>query len=225
MPARQFCDSAISCNNWNMRYSEKDVEKIRNWLGAGSVNLFGRPFSGKDTQSKHLSRLFKAPIIGGGDIIRGSATNEEMQKTIDKGNLAPQKDYLNLVIPFLSHEEYIGKPLILNSLGRWHGEESPILNATHVTRHPIKAVIYLDISEADVWKRWENAKKIGDRGVRNDDNDTSIKNRLKEFKNKTLPVIEHYQKYHLVVRVDGTATEDTVLQSIVNGLLQKTVTD
>ena len=200
---------------------EDKTKTLRQWLGSGSINIFGRPFAGKDTQSKNLSTIFHAPIISGGDIIRSSADQIEMQRVIDKGNLAPQQDFLKLTIPYLSHEEYIGKPLILNSLGRWHGEEDPILNAAHVTRHPIKAVIHLNISEDDVWNRWEQAKKTNDRGYRNDDNDISIRNRLGEFKNKTLPVIEYYENRELLITVDGVNAPDKITQDILILLYEK----
>lgn len=192
-----------------------------NWLGTGSINIFGRPFSGKDTQGKYLSHFFEAPLIGGGDIIRQSADNPQMKKIIDKGELAPQADYLKLIIPYLSLQNFIGKPLILSSLGRWHGEEEPILSATQVTRHPVKAVINLEISENDVWERWEAAKHRQDRGERNDDNKNSITTRLSEYKNKTEPVLTYYKKSGLLITIDGTDKEEAVSQNIVKQLLKK----
>lgn len=200
---------------------DEETKKLRHWLGTGSINIFGRPFSGKDTQSRNLSTIFQAPIIGGGDIIRSSVDDKEMQDIIDKGNLAPQQDYLKLVVPYLSHDEYNGKALILNALGRWHGEEEPILSAAHLTRHPIKVVVNLEISEDDVWKRWEAAKQRKDRGFRNDDNDVSIKNRLAEFRNKTVPVIEYYANKGILITVDGTQAEDDVSKEILAKLLEK----
>jgi adenylate kinase len=202
---------------------EKDKNKLKKWLGSGSINIFGRPFSGKDTQSKRLADLFNTKIISGGDIMRASK-NDKIKNSVDKGDLAPQKEYLSLVLPFLSNEIYRGKPLILNSLGRWHGEESPILSATHNTRHPVRAVIYLDIPETEVWKRWEEAEKNGDRGVRNDDNNKSISNRLSEFKNKTLPVIKYYENLKILITIDGTQHPDDVYQEILRKL-RKHVSD
>lgn len=201
--------------------NDEQTKRLVQWLGTGSINIFGRPFSGKDTQSKNLSNIFKAPIIGGGDIIRNSVNDAQMQEIIDKGNLAPQQDYLKLIVPYLSHEEYNGKAIILNSLGRWHGEEEPILSAAHLTRHPVKAVVSLDISEEDVWARWEAAKKRNDRGFRKDDNDVSIKNRLQEYANKTVPVLKYYEDKGLLIRVDGTKSEDEVTQSILEQLAKK----
>lgn len=201
--------------------NEEQTKRIVQWLGTCSINIFGRPFSGKDTQSKNLSNIFKAPIIGGGDIMRNSVSDAQMQEIIDKGNLAPQQDYLKLIVPYLSHEEYNGKALILNSLGRWHGEEETILSSAHLTRHTVKAVISLDISEEDVWKRWEAAKERKDRGFRKDDNDVSIRNRLQEYANKTVPVIKYYEDKGLLIRVDGTKSEDEVTKSILEQLAQK----
>lgn len=196
------------------------IKELQNWLGTGSINIFGRPFSGKDTQSKNLANLFNAEIIGGGDIIRAS-NNEVVKDSINKGNLAPQQEYLEMVLPYLASEKFQGKPLLLNSLGRWHGEEEPILSAAHNTHHPVKVVIYLDIPESEVWKRWEAAKGLGDRGVRNDDNDTSIKNRLNEFKSKTLPVITYYQQSDLLISVDGTKPHKAVFEAILNQLIER----
>ena len=202
---------------------EKDKNQLKKWLSSGSINIFGRPFSGKDTQSKRLAKFFNAKIISGGDIMRASK-NDKIKDSVDKGDLAPQKEYLSLVLPFLSSEKYRGKPIILNSLGRWHGEESPILSATHNTRHAVKAVIYLDIPETEVWKRWEEAEKNGDRGIRNDDNNKSISNRLSEFKNKTLPVIKYYDNLDILITINGTQHPDDVYQEILRKL-RKHVSD
>ena len=197
-----------------------DKQKLTNWLETGSVNIFGRPFSCKDTQARALSQLFNAPIIGGGDIIRNSG-HKNMNDHINTGKLTPQKEYLDLVLPFLSKSDYRNLPLILSSLGRWHGEEESIMQATQASGHTIKAVIYLDIDEDTVIKRWEVAKKLGDRGSRNDDNADSIKIRLNEFRNKTLPVLEFYKQRGLLININGNLPRDQVSRAVSNALLQK----
>ncbi len=194
-----------------------EIQKIREWLGSGAINVFGRPFSGKDTQAKKLSELFGASVIGGGDIIRSSG-QQEMKDHIGTGRLTPQDQYLKLVLPYLSKKEYHNKPLILSSLGRWHGEEKPVTQAATDAKHPIMAAIYLDVPETIVLNRWEAARKIGDRGDRNDDNDTSIKKRLEEFRNKTIPVLDYYRQAGLLVEIDGTHDRDTVTNKILQML-------
>ncbi len=193
------------------------IQTIKSWLGTGSINIFGRPFSGKDTQARTLADYFDASIIGGGDIIR-SSTATSVKQTIDSGSLAPQKDYLRMVLPYLSHPEYTDKPLILSSLGRWHGEEEPIMQAAKESGHEIKAVIYLDIDDDIVMERWQAAKTLGDRGDRNDDNATSITKRLDEFRDKTLPVINYYDQHGLLIHIDGTSSPTAVTQEIISQL-------
>lgn len=187
------------------------------WLGAGSINLFGRPFSGKDTQANVLSRLFNAPILGGGDIIRNSG-NQTMNNYVGEGLLTPQKEYLAMILPYLSKPDYNNKPLILSSLGRWHGEEKSIMHSAKQSGHPIKAVIHLEIDEDSVLERWKVAKHLNDRGTRNDDNPTSIETRLNEFKTKTLPVLEFYKQRGLLITIDGTQKRENVTKDILYNL-------
>jgi adenylate kinase len=177
-----------------MDSSDKNlIQPIKDWLGAGSINLFGRPLSGKDTQASNLSKLLDAPIIGGGDIIRNSKENAALNQYTSSGRLAPQQEYLNLIIPYLSRTEFNDKPLIFSSLGRWHGEEEPILNAAQESGHPVKAILYLSVPDEIIYQRLELARKIGNREVRPDDHPDAIPIRLKEFNNKTIPVIDYYE--------------------------------
>ena len=88
--------------------------------------------------------------------------------------------------------------------------------------HEIKAVILLNISESDVEKRFEASKELNDRGDRQDDNDLdTFRVRLQEFREKTLPVIQHYQTLGLLLDVDGNQSREDVFNEIVEKLYQK----
>ncbi|MCA9334478.1 hypothetical protein KC963_05500, partial [Candidatus Saccharibacteria bacterium] len=99
----------------------KEVEVIRKWLGTGSINIFGMPFAGKDTQGKILSDMLDCPLLGGGDILRNSVIPDHVRAAQKKGLLIPTEDYINIVLPYLGQEAFRGKPLVLSSVGRWHG--------------------------------------------------------------------------------------------------------
>lgn len=201
-----------------MEVAKETKMQLKNWLGNGSINIFGRPFSGKDTQANLLANVFDCSVIGGGDIIRNSKHNY-LRDDLKSGLLTPQDEYLKLVLPFLSLDKYTNKPLILSSLGRWHGEEPAILNAANESNHTIKAVIHLNIPEPLVYDRWQAAKELGDRGTRNDDNSNSIKTRLHEYLTKTIPVIEYYKKLGLLIEIDGTKSRNQVSEMIINKLV------
>ena len=196
----------------------KQIQTIAGWLSTGSINVFGRPFSGKDTQAQYLSKLFRAPVIGGGKIIRNSS-HQEVKNIIDKGELAPISAYLDIVLPYFSQSKFNGSPLILSSVGRWHGEEKGVMQALKTSAHELKAVILLDIDENEVRSRWKAAQTLGDRGRRADDAHGALDVRLEEFRNKTLPVIEFYRQNELLIEVDGKAKEDKVTTEILTKLV------
>ena len=202
----------------NESSNKNDIQIIKEWLGTGSINIFGRPFSGKDTQGHRLTELFDAKLIGGGDIIRRS-NDMRVKEIVDKGNLAPQTDYLNMILPYLEREEFKGSPLILSSLGRWHGEEEPILAAAKESGHPIKVVITLTIQEDVVQARWLAAQNSSHRGNRRDDDEEHVATRMSEYRNKTIPVLNFYRSRNMLIEVDGTQSPDSVTRDIIQGLL------
>ena len=125
---------------------EEELATIKNWLGQGSINIFGMPFAGKDTQSGALARPHLGAESGGGQILRNSvATSARRRCSMEAGDLIPTEDYLRIVLPYLSHEQFDGKPLMLSSVGRWHGEEEGVLQATTASQHPLRAVVLLKI--------------------------------------------------------------------------------
>ncbi len=201
-----------------MELSSANIDRLKNWLGSGSINIFGRPFSGKDTQGKRLAQLFNAPLIGGGDILRASEIPETVKDIMSSGELIPTEDYIKIVLPYLSQDSLIGRPLILSSVGRWKGEETGVIQALESANHPLKAVIYLEITENDVKERWEIAKKLGDRGRRADDAHGTLAVRLKEFKEKTEPVIEYYESKGLLIKINGRPSEEIIFSNIIESL-------
>jgi adenylate kinase len=198
-----------------------EIKIIANWLGAGSINIFGCPFSGKDTQGRILADLFGGVLIAGGDILRSHHDPEKIKQVLANGGIVPSDFYLGMVLPYLSQPELTGKPLILSAVGRSHGEEPAIMKATTDSGHPLKAVILLNLSEEEVWRRFEaeTAEAQHDRGKRSDDHRTVLKTRLKKFQTNTIPVIEFYRGKGLLIEVDGVLSRGKVTNEILKGLL------
>jgi len=199
------------------------ISAIREWLGTGSINIFGRPFAGKDTHGRELVDLFGGVLLGGGDILRNSNVPEHVKTLIRAGKLAPTEDYIAIVLPYLSQNEFAHQPLILSSIGRWHGEEDGVLGACKAAGHPTKAVIYLRISEDGVRQRWQQHNHVGERGERHDDTAEILETRLDEYREKTLPVIDFYRTKGLLIEVDSTLDKATVLNTIIDELYNRTL--
>ena len=200
---------------------EAKIETIKNWLGTGSINIFGLPMSGKDTQGIRLAEALNAKFLSSGIIIRAMET--ENQKSYSKtGELIPTNLFYEWVLPYLERRDLFNYPLILSSIGRWSGEENQVMSVAAGAGHDIKATILLNISEADVEKRFEAAKALGDRGDRDDDKNIEVfRTRLKEFREKTIPVLEHYRDLELLIEINGDQNRDEVFNEIVEKLYAK----
>ncbi len=198
----------------------EQIQTIAKWLGTGSINIFGRPFAGKDTQGRILADLFGGELVSGGDILRSYHDQETLKKFMSAGELIPSDLFLDIVLPFMSQPIFSEKPLILSSIGRLEGEEHTILEATMGSGHPTLAVILLQLPEERVWQHFEAAKALNDRGARADDTSDVLKTRLHEFQTKTVPVIEFYRQKGLLTELDGSQTREQVTSDILASLLK-----
>ncbi len=200
---------------------EEKINTIKQWLGTGSINIFGLPMSGKDTQGVKLAETLDAKFLSSGMIIR-AMESETKQNLTSTGNLIPTNTFYEWVLPYFERRDLFHHPLILSSIGRWQGEENQVMSVAAGAGHEIKAAIILNISEADVEKRFKTAQTLQDRGERQDDKDLQVfRNRLHEFRTKTLPVIQHYQSLGLLIEVNGDQTRDAVFNEIINKLYLK----
>lgn len=197
------------------------IEIIKKWLGTGSINIFGLPMSGKDTQGIKLAEALDAKFLSSGMIIR-AMESETKQHYSEHGALIPTNIFYEWVLPYFERRDLFDYPLVLSSIGRWSGEEKQVISVASGTGHSIKAVIILNISEADVEKRFEAAKTLSDRGDRKDDKDLeTFRTRLKEFREKTIPVLQHYKTLDLLIEVNGDQSREAVFDEIVDKLYQK----
>lgn len=199
------------------------IKIIKKWLGTGSINIFGLPMSGKDTQGIKLAELLNAKFLSSGMIIRTMET-ETKQKLSDKGNLIPTNIFYEWVLPYFERRDLFSYPLILSSIGRWVGEENQVMSVAAGAGHEIKAAVILNISEADVENRFNEAKVLNDRGERADDKNLEIfRTRLKEFREKTMPVLQHYNSLGLLIEINGDQTREAVFNELVEKLYAKAV--
>ena len=197
------------------------IETIKQWLGTGSINIFGLPMSGKDTQGIKLAEVLNGKFLSSGMIIR-AMESQTKQHFSDQGILAPTNIFYEWVLPYFERPDLYQYPLILSSIGRWHGEEDQVMSVAAGAGHEIKAAIVLNVSEADVIKRFEAAKILNDRGDRADDKDAKIfQTRLQEFREKTAPVLQYYKSKDFLIEINGDQLREQVFNEIVEKLFAR----
>ena len=201
-----------------MNLNEK-LSKIKSWLGTGSLNIFGLPMSGKDTVGMRLAEELQAKFLSSGIIIRAyeAEQNEDMTGS---GKLIPTNTFYDIILPYFSREELHNDSLVLSSVGRWSGEEDKIMEAAKAGGHEIKAVVMLDLTEEEVKNRFEAAKTLNDRGERADDSNIEVfETRLAEFREKTMPVLNHYDELKMLVKVPASGSRDEVYANVIERLV------
>lgn len=191
--------------------------RLRAWLGSGSLNLFGLPFAGKDTQGAILADYFGAQLVSSGQVLRGCG-DTEIARIMASGDTIPPELFGRVMVPYLLSNTPAGTPLILSEVGRLPGEEVVVLEAAEKAGHPIRAAILLELPDEEVWNRFIASQVSGDRGNRADDNKDVLQNRLEKFHNKVTPVLDYYDRRGLLLRIDGRQSRSAVSEAIFAAL-------
>lgn len=204
------------------------IAHIKSWLGTGSINIFGIQFSGKDTVGEKLTALLNAKFISSGDVMRQVFANkptdskDEIWQAAKAGNLKgvlmPTDEFQQMMITHLMQPEFDGFGLILSTVGRWIGEEGPIMKILEETGHPTKAVLLINISEEEAWRRWRAIDGQRNEGRQDDTDEEKVTTRLKEYREKTLPVIEVYRRLGLLIEIDGEQSREDVLSDAIDAI-------
>jgi adenylate kinase len=210
-----------------MEKAEK-IQAIKTWLGTGSINIFGIAFSGKDTVGKRLAEDLHAVFLSSGDIIRHARNNttaaniKAAVNVSDSGTWMPTDEFRELILPYLHSTEVAGSALILSMVGRWTGEEAPVIEALEQGDHQTKAVVLLKLSEKEAWSRRDSALDPDSRNMgRLDDAETNkVQGRLDDFRDKTLPVIAIYRKMGVLVEVNGEQLREKVFDDVIDALYE-----
>ena len=136
----------------------QDLAGLKDWLGAGAINLFGLPMSGKYTQGEKLSAALGAQLLSAGALVRQTGIGGTEAAA---GKLVATDVFQEVILPNLVALAEPGCPLVLSSVGRWHGEEEPLLAQLAQSGHELKVVVLLDLPEDEVWRRWQAAQAHG----------------------------------------------------------------
>jgi adenylate kinase len=176
-----------------------------------NVALFGPPGAGKGTQSQFLIEKYNLVYISTGDLLRGELKAEtelglQAKEIIASGGLVSDEIIVQII------EKAITQNRDANGF-LFDGFPRTIIQAYILEGLMIKlgtsltCLINLEVPEAiSVDRLLERGKSSG----RLDDNETVIRNRLKEYNDKTLPVLNFYRDKGLQFNVDATASIDEV---------------
>ena len=200
--------------------------------------MLGPQASGKGTQANLLSEHFDVPHISTGDILRQNLKDmtelgRVAKSYINKGQLVPD-DVINKVIEKRLLKTDARDGFILDGYPR-NVDQAEFLDE----RFSLDKVILIDVSDEEAVKRISGRRTCercgqvysiyqegmdlnnvckscgGQLVIRDDDREETVRKRLRIYHDETEPVVEHYKKRKLLLRIPGERPIKKIFEKII----------
>jgi adenylate kinase len=201
----------------------------------------GAPGSGKGTQAELITRQFGIPVTSPGAILRrerdlGTPLGLSTAEITQHGGLVSDEVIVKLIEDWLRLHGSHG--FVFDGFPRTLPQAQSLNDILTRLRTALDLAIWLDVSEDTVQNRISSRLQCGSCGfttssgsakfaerpvcpycdgplVRRTDDDLSVlEKRLEEFKNKTQPLADFYQKMSVLHRIDGNRDREVVFADI-----------
>lgn len=209
----------------------------------------GPPGCGKGTQGKKLEAIYHIPQLSTGDMLRAAIRDAtpvgaKARKFMDRGELVPDDVIIGVMRERLAAPD-CANGYILDGFPRTIEQAKALDGFLAENGLKLAAAINLDVSDDDVVARLSgrrqckkcgtgfhvefNRPKSGDRCdacggelyQRDDDNEQTIRERLRVYNTQTRPLLDHYKKQGLLHNVSGAGSIDDIFGRICS-LIDKT---
>jgi adenylate kinase len=177
--------------------------------------LLAPPGAGKGTQGERLAAIYGVPHLATGDLLRddvarGTDIGRDAQEHMDRGELVPDRLVLALVAVHLAGPEPL-EGFVLDGFPRTLPQAKTAHRWAQEHDRTFHAVISLGVPEHELVRRLlERGRASG----RTDDNEDTIRNRLRVHATNTAPLLEFYGDRGVLVEVDGTGEVDDVTERV-----------
>ena len=180
-----------------------------------NLALFGPPGAGKGTQSEFLIKKYNLFYISTGDLLRKEIANKtklglEAQSIIASGGLVSDEIIVQIIEKtIVDNPESNG--FLFDGFPRTYIQAYILEGLMLKLNTSLTSLISLSVPEEVSVARLLNRGKTSGRM---DDNEAVIRNRLKEYNEKTLPVLQFYKDKGIYFEVDGSSTVEAVMDDI-----------
>lgn len=175
--------------------------------------LVGPPGAGKGTQAEQMAKRLDVPHISTGDLFRANLRDEtelgrEAKRYMDAGNLVPDEVTVGMVKDRLTDADAAGG-FILDGFPRNTAQAASLGEILREKGLELDAVVQFEVDDEVVVQR------LLGRG-RSDDNEDTIRNRQRVYRDETAPLLEHYRD--TLVTIDAVGEVDEITERVFAAL-------
>jgi adenylate kinase len=178
--------------------------------------IFGAPGAGKGTQSKLVAKKFNLKHISTGDLLRkeikkGTDDGIISKQLIDKGKFVPDEMVIKMVEKRIQKHSDKKEGFIFDGFPRTIHQAEILDELMQKHNWEIDQAIHLMVPIEILTERILERAKKEDRA---DDNSEVIKERVKQYRSKTEPVLEFYKKQGKYFKIKGEEDIETIFVEI-----------
>lgn len=182
-----------------------------------NIVLFGKPGAGKGTQANFLKKKYSLIHISTGDLFRYNIKNKtELGKLaksfMDKGDLVPDKVTIKMLEEEVKRNTN-AKGFLFDGFPRTKSQAEALDNFLDKNKMEISATISLEANNNVLIKRLLERGKSS--GRIDDQNESKIINRFKEYNEKTAPLKAYYNDQNKFYTVSGIGSIDIITNRLV----------
>ena len=181
-----------------------------------NIVLFGPPGAGKGTQSEKLIEKFQLIHLSTGDLLRSEIAQQtelgmQAKLLMDKGELVPDTVVIGMIRSKLEHNQQ-AKGFIFDGFPRTAAQAEALDNLLSEKNTNISCMLALEVDNEELTKRLLLRGK--DSGRADDQNEDIIRNRIKEYNNKTAPLKDFYSAQNKFHAVNGIGSIDEIFNAL-----------
>lgn len=181
-----------------------------------NIVLFGPPGAGKGTQSQKLIQKYSLIHLSTGDLLRSEIANGtdlglKAKSLMDAGLLVPDEVVIGMIDNKIK-ENPQSNGFIFDGFPRTVPQAQALDLLLEKKNSPVKCMVALEVEEQELIKRL--LLRGATSGRPDDQNETLIAQRVKEYNSKTAPVAEYYKAQNKFSSVYGIGEMDEIFASI-----------
>jgi adenylate kinase len=188
-------------------------------MSAQRLLLLGPPGAGKGTQAVRLAEELGIPQISTGDMLReavaaGTPLGRAARAVMERGELVSDDIVIGIARERLLADD-ARNGFVLDGFPRTVAQAEALDRLLAEQGVRLERCVALVVDEDAIVKRLLRRAEIEGRS---DDNESTIRNRIRVYREQTAPLVQHYRARGVLAEVDGMGGVDEVAARVRGAL-------